>query len=348
MTHKECVVVKLTDAEGVVGWGEAVADYPFYSYESVQTNLHVMKDYLAPVALGSAWRDIGEYRAAIAHVNGHNMAKGGMELAFWDLLGKRSGKSVQELLGGTRERVRVGVSVGIHATPQALLESVAKYLAEGYARVKLKIRPGSDVGFIAAIRNAYPGLLLQADGNSVYALEDAAHLAELDAFDLLLLEQPLGADDIVDHAELAPRLKTPICLDESIHGLGDARKALRLKACSIINIKPGRVSGLSEGKAIHDYCLAREVPVWMGGMLELGIGRAGNVALASLPGFTLAGDISASSRYFARDVITEPFVLNAEDSTLSVPGGPGLGIEVDEDYLRSVTVHRELVAPRSG
>jgi O-succinylbenzoate synthase len=268
------------------------------------------------------------------------MAKAGMEMALWDLFSRRAGVSLQKLIGGTAGRVKVGVSVGIQPTTAKLLEVVDSYLAQGYRRIKLKIKPGRDVNDVAAIRQAHPDLLLQVDGNSVYRLEDAEHLKALDHFNLLLIEQPLGADDIIDHAKLQPQLKTALCLDESILSAVHARWALELAACRVINIKPARVSGISEALAIHDYCRLRNVPVWMGGMLESGIGRAANVAVASLPGFTLPGDISASARYYHEDIVDPPFVLNP-DSTLSVPTGPGLGVAVRLDVLERVTLRQE-------
>lgn len=269
------------------------------------------------------------------------MAKAGLEMALWDLFAQRAGVSLQALLGGSGDRVKVGVSVGLQASPEKLLEVVEGYLADGYRRIKLKIKPGRDVSEVAIIRQHHPDLLLQADGNSVYRLKDAEHLRELDDYHLLLLEQPLADDDIIDHAKLQPQLKTPVCLDESITSVEHARWALELGACRIINIKPGRVSGMHEAVRIHDYCRERGVPVWMGGMLETGIGRAANVAVASLPGFSLPGDISASLRYFFEDVIETPFALNA-DSTLSVPQGPGLGVKVNRATLETVTVRQEL------
>jgi O-succinylbenzoate synthase len=262
-------------------------------------------------------------------------------MALWDLFAQRAGVSLQALLGGRGDRVHVGVSVGIQSTPEKLLEVVNGYLADGYRRIKLKIKPGRDVGDVAIIRQHHPDLLLQADGNSVYRLGDADHLRALDGYNLLLLEQPLGMDDIIDHAKLQPQLKTPVCLDESIHSVEHARWALELGACRIINIKPGRVGGMHEAKRIHDYCRARGVPVWMGGMLETGIGRAANVAVASLPGFTLPGDISASRRYYFEDIVEQPFELNP-DSTLSVPQGPGLGVKVSEAALQKVTQREEV------
>ena len=337
---RQCVLVRV-QAAGLTAWGECVAgESPGYSYETIKTNWHILEDFLVPAVLAADLEDVPGYRAAIAEVSGHNMAKAGLELALWDLFAQRDGVSLQQMLGGQGDRVRVGVSVGIQPTPEDLVRVVGNYLQDGYARVKLKIKPGRDVGDTAAVRRAFPDLMLQVDGNSVYRLSDAEHLRELDAFDLLLIEQPLAQDDIFDHAKLQPQLKTAVCLDESIHALEHARWALEMGACRIINIKPGRVGGLHEARRIHDFCRERGVPVWMGGMLETGIGRAANVALASLPGFVLPGDISASARYFPEDVVDPPFVLNA-DSTLSAPTGPGLGVRVRQDVIDRLTLHSQ-------
>ena len=338
---RECVLVRLR-AGGLTAWGECVAGQNVgYSYETTKTNWHILEDFIVPAVLAADLEDIAGYRAAIGHISGHPMAKAGMELALWDIFSQRAGQSLQRFIGASGGRVRVGVSVGIQASPEKLVEVVGGYLSQGYARIKLKIKPGRDVGDTAAIRRAFPDLLLQVDGNSVYRLSDAEHLKELDAFDLLLIEQPLAQDDIFDHARLQPQLKTAVCLDESITSVDHARWALEMQACRIINIKPGRVSGLSEAIRIHDYCFERGVPVWMGGMLETGIGRAGNVAVASLPGFTLPGDISASARYVPEDVVDPPFVLNTEDSTLSVPTGPGLGVNVREDVIQRLKLRQQ-------
>ena len=336
-TDRECVLVRLRSS-GLTAWGECTAtQHCAYSYETTQTNWHILGDFIVPIVLQADLEDIPGYRAAIVHLTGHPMAKAGMEMALWDLFAQRQGLSLQRMLGGSGERVRVGVSVGIQPDTDKLLEVVAGYLAQGYARIKLKIKPGRDVLDTAAVRRLYPDLRLQVDGNSVYRLEDAPHLKALDDFNLLLIEQPFGEDDIIDHAKLQPQLKTAICLDESITSVTHARWALELGACRVINIKPGRLSGMHEGRLVHDYCRERGIPVWMGGMLETGIGRSANLALASLPGFTLPGDISASARYYAEDLIEEPFVLNP-DSTLSVPQGPGLGVRVRIDILKKVTL----------
>lgn len=336
---RDAVLVEVR-ADGLTGWGECVAGaVPNYSYESTKTNWHALEDFLVPTVLAADLADIPAYRAAVAAISGHPMAKAGLEMALWDLFAQRAGVSLQTLLGGSGDRVKVGVSVGIQATPEKLLEVVDAYLADGYRRVKLKIKPGRDVSEVSIIRRHHPDLLLQADGNSVYRLGDAEHLKELDAYNLLLLEQPLADDDIIDHAKLQPQLTTPLCLDESITSVEHARWSQELGACRIINIKPGRVGGMHEAKRIHDYCHARGVPVWMGGMLETGIGRAANVAVASLPGFTLPGDISASLRYYFEDIIETPFELNP-DSTLSVPTGAGLGVKINAAVLERVTARR--------
>ncbi len=337
---RECVIVEI-HSEGLTGWGECVASQNCgYSYETTKTNWLILDEFIIPAILGKDVADIEAYRAATEPISGHPMAKAGMELALWDLLAQRAGVSLQTLLGGRGDRVRVGVSVGIQSTTDKLLEVVDKYLADGYQRVKLKIKPGRDIGDTAAVRQAHPDLLLQVDGNSVYRLPDTDHLKGLDDFGLLLIEQPFADNDILDHAKLQPQLKTPVCLDESITSVDHARWALEAKACRVINIKPGRVSGLHEAKKIHDYCHARDIPVWMGGMLETGIGRAANVAVASLPGFKLPGDISASARYFPEDIVEEPFVLNP-DSTLSVPTGPGLGVQVKLSALDKMTLQSQ-------
>ena len=336
---KEAVIVEVR-SEGLAGWGECVAlSFPDYCYECTLTNWLILKEFLIPAVLGTSLETIADFRAAIAHITGHNMAKAGLEAAIWDLLGKRDGLSLQAMLGASADRVSVGVSVGIHDTPEQALETVEGYLNDGYRRVKLKIKPGHDIADIGIVRKHHPDLPLQADGNSVYRMKDIEHLRQLDEFGLLLLEQPLAADDIIDHAKLQARLRTPVCLDESILSVEHTRWAIELNACRVINIKPGRVGGIMEAVLIHNLCLEHGIPVWMGGMYETGIGRAANVAVASLPGFTLPGDISASSKYFFEDIVEAPFTLNP-DSTLSVPAGPGLGVQVAGDILGKVTLDR--------
>ena len=336
-TDRECVLIVL-QSEGLNGYGECVATRdPGYNYETTGTAWHILKDFVAPLLLGKDVKDAADYQKRVEGIRGHHLAKAGVEMALWDLLGKRDGKSLKEMFGGMREKVEVGVSIGIQESASALVRTVAGYLENGYRRVKIKIKPGREVAETVAVRKAYPDLRLQVDANSAYSLESAQVLKEIDDLDLLLIEQPLFEDDIWDHRRLQAEFKTSICLDESIVTPRHARYALEMEACKIINIKPARAGGLSQGIAIHDLCRARGVPVWCGGMLETGVGRASNLALASLPGFILPGDISASDRYYHRDITRERFTLNG-DSTITVPTGPGLGVTIDEAALDQFTL----------
>ena len=330
-------------SEGVTGWGEAATSAgPWYEYETVETCWHVLNRFLGPCVAGQEIVALGDAARLMAPVRGHNLAKMGLEAAVWDLLGQAQGRSISQLLGGTRARVAVGVSIGVQDSVAVLLDRIEAFWAQAYSRIKIKIRPGWDVDVVRQVRERFPTVPLMADANSAYTLADADLLAALDEFELTMIEQPLAHDDLVDHAELQRRLRTPVCLDESVPSLAAARAALALGSGGIINIKPGRVGGLTAAKAIHDLCDEREVPVWCGGMLETGIGRAHNVALASLPGFTMPGDISASARYFHQDIVAPPFTANA-DGTMTVPEGPGIGVEVLLDQLDAATV-RKMVA----
>ncbi len=341
-TVRECVIITL-QAEGLTGYGECVASRePGYNYETTGTAWHILKDFIAPLILGKDIQDAQDFQARVERIRGHHLAKAGVEMALWDLFGKRDGKSLREMFGGTRDKVEVGVSIGIQESASALVRSVESYLQNGYRRVKIKIKPGREVDETVAVRNAYPDLRLQVDANSAYTLESAQVLKQIDDLNLLLIEQPLFEDDIWDHRLLQSEFKTPICLDESVVSARHARYALEMKACMIINVKPARVGGLSQGIAIHDLCRGQNVPVWCGGMLETGIGRASNLALASLPGFALPGDISASDRYYQRDITHERFALN-NDSTITVPNGPGLGVTMDEDVLKEFTLATETI-----
>ncbi len=338
-TQNDHIIVAVR-ADGIVGWGECVASAePYYSWETTQTAWHVLRDFLIPSVLGKTVASVDDALARMARVRGHNMAKAGLEFALWDAFAKERGVSLSKMLGGTREKIAVGVSIGLQSSTAELVKRATGYLSEGYQRIKIKIEPGRDVELAAAVRKEYPHILLQVDANSAYTLRDMAILKQLDQFSLLLIEQPLAYDDIYEHSKLQRELKTPICLDESIDTLSDACAAMELGACRIINIKPGRVGGYAESKKIHDACAARGVPVWHGGMLESGIGRAGNVALASLPNFKLPGDISASKRYFAEDIVDPPFEVNA-DGTMNVPTKAGIGVEVLLNRLERVTVRR--------
>jgi len=334
---EEHIIVRV-DADGVTGWGESVAEgTPFYSYETVPTAWHILQDFLIPSILGKDIASIDEAIAMYAKVRGHMMAKAGLEAALWDAFAKTRDISLSRLLGGTREKIDVGVSIGIQSSVAELLKKVEAYLAEGYKRIKIKISPGYDLQFVEAIRKEFPDILLQVDANSAYTLDDIDIFKKMDDYNLLLIEQPLGYEDIFDHSKLQRELKTPICLDESIHSLDDTRAAIELDSCRIINIKPGRVGGFTESKLIHDYCSSMNIPVWCGGMLESGIGRAGNVALASLHNFTLPGDISASKRYYKEDIVEPEFLVNP-DGTMDVPKKPGIGVEVNMKMLEKVTV----------
>jgi O-succinylbenzoate synthase len=333
------VLVELR-SDGLAGYGECVATRdPGYNYETTGTAWHILKDFVAPLVLGADLQDAADFQHRVDGIRGHHLAKAGVEMAVWDLLGKRAGCSLADLLGATRARVDVGVSIGIQPSPEALVVAAEGYLADGYRRIKIKIKPGRDVDDSRAIRRAFPSVRLQVDANSAYTLESSAALRPLDEFDLLLIEQPLFEDDIWDHRRLQAEFKTPICLDESIVSARHARYALEMAACRVINIKPGRLGGISQAVAVHDLCLERGIPVWCGGMLETGVGRASNLALAALPGFVLPGDISASTRYYARDVTNESFVLNP-DSTIDVPRAVGLGITLNQAALDACSLQR--------
>lgn len=340
MTQRECVIVSIKTDQGLTGYGECVAwRDPGYSYETAGTALHILKEFVAPLILGQDIASADDFNRRVEGIRGHNMAKAGVEMALWDLFGKQDGKSLAEMLGEKIKKVEVGVSIGIQESPEALVKRVLSAVEHGYTRVKIKIKPGRDVGDAAAVRAAFPKLRLQVDANSAYTLETADKLKPLDDLNLLLIEQPLFEDDIWDHHKLQKKLKTPICLDESIHSVRHARYAIEMKACRNINIKVGRVGGLSHALEIHDFCLANKIPVWCGGMLETNVGRSANLAIASLPGFTLPGDISASDRYYRRDITRETFLLNS-DSTIDVPDGIGLGVTVDEKALADFSLSR--------
>lgn len=334
---RDCILVEMA-SDGIVGIGEVVADRdPGYAWETCGTAWVTLQDFLVPAILTQEVSDALDLQKRLAPVRGHQMAKAGLEMALWDLQGKIHNKPLRELLGASRSKVEVGVSVGLQSSPEILLKTVDEYLAKGYRRVKLKIKPGRDVGDTETIRSAFPTLRLQVDANSAYSLETAEALLPLDDLGLLLIEQPLAEDDLWDHSKLQAKFQTALCLDESITKPQHARQALEMGACRIINIKPGRVGGISQGVKIHDLCREQGVPVWCGGMLETGVGRAANLALAALPNFRLPGDISATERYYAEDITNEQFVLNS-DSTIDVPDEPGLGVTINRDVLQKVTL----------
>jgi O-succinylbenzoate synthase len=329
---RQCLILGV-EADGLIGWGECVAGkFPGYSYETAETAWHVLEDFFIPALAQYPSIAPQELRNALRGFKGHPLARAGLEMALWDLLGKRQGRSLKALFGGQRSRVEVGVSIGIQEDLPGMIAKVDGFLAKGYQRIKVKIKPGADLDIIAGIRQYHPEIKLQVDANSAYGIEDAEHLAQLDDHDLQLIEQPFAEDDILDHAQLQKQLNTALCLDESILSLRHACQATRVGACRVINIKPGRVGGLSEALAIHNFCYEEGVPVWCGGMLETNVGRAANLAIATLPGFILPGDISASERYYETDIAAPGFILNA-DSTIDVPDHPGLGVEIDLNAL---------------
>lgn len=340
---RECILLE-AHSEGLVGYGECVADRdPGYSYETATTAWHVLTDFMIPEILNKDLNKPDDLQDEIAQVRGHPMAKAGLEMVLWDLIGKWEGHSLQELIGGVGESVKVGVSVGIQQNQSTLVDVVEDYLNQGYQRVKLKIMPGRDVVDVTAVRNTFPDLQLQVDANSAYNLDSAKALIPLDDLNLLMIEQPLAEDDLWDHRQLQREFSTPICLDESIDSVRHARQALEMEACNVINIKPGRVGGLSQGIAIHDLCYRAGIPVWCGGMLETGVGRAANLALASLPGFSLPGDISATDRYYAEDITNEIFKLNP-GSSIEVPKGPGLGITINTQALEKFAIKKTTIS----
>lgn len=340
-SHEEHIIVRV-ESEGVTGWGECVVEArPTYTYETVKTAWHILADCLIPGLLGKKFASVEEAMNTWSWIRGHRMAKAGLESALWDVLAKQKNLSLSKMFGGVRSKVDVGVSIGIQPSIEKMLKEVSGYLSEGYKRIKIKIAPERDLKVIAAIRRKHPDIGLQVDANSAYQLSDIEIFKSMEDFNLLLIEQPLGCEDIYDHSILQRNLTTPICLDESIHSCADAKAALELQSCKIINIKPGRVGGFTESINIHDLCASRNIPVWHGGMLESGIGRAGNLALASLPNFTLPGDISASKRYFKEDIVYPEFVIS-KDGTMEVPTRPGIGVDVLEERLSAITEHKEI------
>lgn len=325
--------------EGVEGWGECVVgEDPGYSYETTETAWHIYTDFLLPRVVGREFNEPAGLADGVPWIRGHRMARGALEMAGWDLAAKLEGVSLANCLGGERQAVPVGVSIGIQPTDAELLEKAEGYLDDGYARIKIKIKPGRDVAMLRLVRERFPEVQMMADANSAYSLADIDLLKQLDELSLMMIEQPLAHDDLLDHSRLQDAIETPVCLDESIRSVGDAELAIRLGACRIINIKPGRVGGLASARAIHDLCVANSVPVWHGGMLESGIGRAHNLALASLPGFTLPGDISASSRYWLEDVVEPEFVVS--EGRMVVPTGAGIGVTPRLDRMQELTVRK--------
>lgn len=343
--HLEHILIRVRDEAGREGWGEcASASDPYYCSETSETSWHILRDFLIPGLLGHGWDHPDAAAATWRIVRGNRFAKAGLEMACWDLYCRTRGEPLAGPLGGTRKEIHSGVSLGIEPTPDAIVEQVAHYLDQGYKRIKMKIAPGRDVAFVSAVRRRWPDVQLMADANSAYSLDNPEHIAALrglDGLNLMMIEQPLADDDIVDHAQLQAQLETPICLDESIHSVDDARKALDLGSCRIINIKVSRLGGLSEARRVHDLCFGRGVPVWCGGMHEFGIGRAANVAICSLPGFTIPGDVSGSDKAYREDIVEPP--IRAHGGAIDVPWDrPGIGFEPHIERIKASTV-RELV-----
>jgi len=339
---KHFILVRV-EGGGVTGYGECVAEQdPYYSSETNETAWHIISDFIAPRILGAGFDHPRDVFPALKAIRGHNMAKAAVEMAAWDLFAKQRGEPLSRVLGGARNRIASGVSIGIQRSLDELAGKVERELAAGYRRIKIKIKPGWDVAAVETVRARFGGIPLMVDANAAYTVADADHLATLDRFDLMMIEQPLDYDDIAEHAALQRKLHTPICLDESIKTVGIAREAIDAGACRIINIKPGRVGGFAESIRLHDLCQSRGIPVWHGGMLESGIGRAANIHLSTLANFTLPGDIAASRRYFDPDLIDPPVEV-AADGTIAVPTGPGIGVAVREDRIAAATLKQTVL-----
>ena len=346
VSERRIALLELLATDGTVGWSECVAgEQPNYSSETIDTAWLAMREWLAPRVLGRTYDGPQTVFAALDRsVCGHNMAKAAIEMGCWDVAARQANLPLSKLLGGARDRVATGISIGIQENPEALAERARAAYEQGYRKIKMKIQPGADVDYVRAVRRELgPAVHLMADANSAYTLNDAGHLQQLDAFNLIMIEQPLSRDDLLRHAELQRRLTTPLCLDESITSVDRAEDMISLGAGRIINIKPGRVGGFAVSKAIHDLCHRNAIPVWCGGMLESGVGRAHNVALASLPNFTLPGDLSPSARYWTRDIVEPEWTMDA-DGMVHVPlDRPGIGVAVDMDFVDQITVRREVL-----
>jgi len=343
-THRKIILVEVA-CDGVSGWGEVTCgENPFYNEEWTDAAWLIVRDYVAPRVLNTPFESASDVALRTEHIRGHFMARGGVEAAFWDLEARLNGVPLwKQIGGGTIREIPCGVSIGIHDTVPQLIQTIEKELAAGYQRIKLKIKPGRDVEVLRAVRKAFPAIRLMADANSAYTLADSDHLKRLDEFNLMMIEQPLAHDEILDHAILQAQLQTPICLDECIRTVHHAEQAIQMHACGIINIKLGRVGGFREAKRVHDLAQAHRIPVWCGGMLESGIGRAHNIALSTLPNFVLPGDVSASKRYWSRDIISPEVEVSAR-GTIAISDAHGFGYEIDRDYLRHVTTREETLS----
>jgi O-succinylbenzoate synthase len=341
-TRRRILIVRVFDKTGASGYGECVApEGPFYNHETVDTAWLITARYIAPLLTRLSVETAVEVNTALSPIRGNKMAKAGVEAAVWDLEAKIAGRPLWEHLGGVRDEINCGVSIGLQETTETLIDKVGYELDSGYQRIKIKIKPGKDIQLVEAIRSRFPSITLSVDANSAYSLNgDLSLVKQLDQHNLLMIEQPLAPGDLVDHAKLQREIKTPICLDESICSLSDARHAIELGSCRIINIKLGRVGGHTEVQLIQDYAIKQGIPVWCGGMLEAGIGRAHNIALSTLPGFTLPGDVSASGRYWEEDIIEPPVTVSSK-GTIKAPTGHGIGYEVNENRIDALTLRRE-------
>jgi O-succinylbenzoate synthase len=343
-TYERHMVLVEVQGEGASGWGEVTAgENPFYNEEWTASAWLILRDYAAPRVIGRPLTGPQDVNPLTAHIRGHNMARGGLEVAAWDMAARQEGVPLwKKIGGGARREIPCGVSIGIQDSVEQLLEKIECELAAGYQRIKMKIKPGWDVDVVRRVRERFPSIKLMADANSAYTLADAAHLRKLDEFYLMMIEQPLSHDDIIDHAQLRSMLQTPICLDECIRTAHHAEQAIHMRACGIINIKLGRVGGFAEARRVHDVAQAAGIPVWCGGMLEAGVGRAHNIALATLPNFVLPGDVSASKRYWKRDII-QPAVETTPRGAIEVRDEPGFGYALDRDFIASITVREESI-----
>ena len=344
VSERRIALLELEDVNGVTAWSECVAgEQPNYSPETIDTAWLAIQQWVAPRVLGQSFARAADIYAVLQEdVRGHEMAKAAVEMGGWELEARLRGVSLSKLIGGTQTSVPVGVSLGIQRTPEAIVERAVRAANEGYRKIKLKIGPGSDIEFVKAVRAALPSGHLMADANNAYSLADADHLAKLDAFDLMMIEQPLEREDLVRHAALQKKLRTPVCLDESITSLARAEDMITLGSGKIVNIKPGRVGGFASSIAIHDACQRHGIPVWCGGMFESGIGRAYNVALASLPNFKLPGDLSPSARYWERDIVIPEWTMST-DGMVQVPTGVGIGVELDRARIDDITVRTDVL-----
>ena len=342
-TERRIVLVRVVDSDGAEGWGECTAgEGPFYSEEWTETAWATLRDFLVPMVVGREAENAAGVFDLMKKVRGHRMAKAAIETACWDLEAKRKGLPLWKHLGGVNEEIPCGVSIGIQDSPDSLLEKIERELADGYQRIKIKIKPGWDLDIVRRVRERFPEILLMGDANSAYTLSDVRLFKALDEFKLMMIEQPLAHDDMFDHAELQKQIETPVCLDESVRTFADAKHAIEIGACRIINVKLGRVGGHNQAKRVEQVCREGGIPVWCGGMLESGIGRAHNIAMATLPGFTLPGDVSASARYWEEDIIEPPVTVSAR-GTIAAPDEPGIGFEVNSARVDRLTVRRERV-----